>query len=112
MRKGRSPCKGKLENSGGHGKGRGSYRGRGHGATDKGHSMIKSITKVLFSIDIARNLATKKLNVEARKVKSTNPTLLRTLQDRATCSWAILLLAMTLMKCGSWTMGAQIICPE
>ena len=47
--------------------------------------MNTATTKVLYSVDFARNLATKKLNARpSRKMESKKSTLLRTLQERVT----------------------------
>ena len=66
--------------------------------------------KAIFNVDIARNLAIKKLNVGAsEKIKQGEPTLLRKLQKKVICSWLILQSTITLIKCGSWIVVAQII---
>jgi len=74
-------------------------------------NLVSNISsKAIFNVDIAKNLAIKKLNVGADgKMKQGEPTLLRKSQRKVICSWPILQSAMTLIKYGSWIVAVQII---
>lgn len=79
--KGESPYKAKIENSSAQGRGRGGYRGRGRvGDRGKGQFGDQHQSKSNFSVDIARNLVTRKHNVGAnRETGPRKPTLQRKL---------------------------------
>ena len=72
-------------------------------------NLVSNISsKAIFNVDIAKNLAIKKLNVGANgKMKQGEPTLPRKSQRKVICSWPILQSAMTLTKCGSWIVAVQ-----
>lgn len=74
-------------------------------------SLASSINpKAIYNVDIATNLATKRLNVGlSRKMRQKEPTMLKKLQKKEICLWLILQLTMMLMEYSSWTVAARII---
>ena len=74
---------------------------------------INTNTKAIFNVDIAKNLATKKLIVGPSKGMNRSMSILpRKLKRKVSYSWLILLLINLVMVCGLWIVDALIICLE
>ena len=74
---------------------------------------INASIKAIFNVDIAKNLATKKMTIGLSKgMNRSMPSLPRKLKRKVSYPWLILLLINLVMVCGLWIVDALIICPE